>query len=91
MARMVRYRFLGGVYHLDLRHTAGQQVVTLPGKSPASAQTRGRTRAVAYEKRAFEWRAADGRHVRGVLYIDRSKTADKQQALLDDYREQMGG
>jgi len=70
MALMARYRFLGGVCHLDLRHTANQQVVTLPRKSSASAQTRGRTRAVAYDKRASERRAADGRYVRDVLYID---------------------
>ena len=88
---MTRYRFLGGAYHSDMRRAAGQQIVTLPGKSPASAQTRNATSALQYEKRTITWQRGDGRRMHSEVYVDRSKTVEEQQPLVDDYRDQMGG
>ena len=87
---MKRYRFLGGAYHSDMRLTAGQKLVALPAKSPASAQARNATVALTYEKCTVRWKNDRGQKMRSEVYVDRSKTAAQQKRLLNEYFDLLG-
>ena len=87
---MKRYRFLGGAYHSDMRLTAGQKLVALPAKSPASAQARNASTALTYEKCTVRWENDRGQKMRSEVYVDRSITAEQQKQLLTEYFDLLG-